>query len=498
MATAAPGPNPLPRRALWLRVVLGLLGLLGVTIGTLAWVLASAPGASPDDDYHMASVWCPPPLESSGCVVVIVEDGTPHVEVPDAVVNASTCYRFQPNISAGCTTGLSPTHPVFTTRIDNGGYPGGYYRFHHVFASGNMQLSVVVMRIANVGLGLAGVVAAALLAAPTMRRNIAIAAVVAWVPMGSYLIASNNPSSWAISGVFTFAAAGFAAIHARGWRMWALLGVAAYGVLLACTARADAAVYCTVVGAAIWLLAPWRKKQLPLLGAAVLAAIAGALTFFSTGQSDVLTVSIDRPAMGPNQLLFNNIIELPDYLAGFYGLHFGPGWFDVRLYSTTTMIMIMLAGAVLTRCLGDMYLRKALAMSMVGGVMLGLPVYLMVNQGQMLVQNQPRYMLPLLAVFVLIGLTAKDGRLLALTRTQTALGVVLVSIAHSAALHAVIRRYVTGQDVVGFGLQHNTEWWWPWGPAPMDLWIIASIAFTLGLAALAYATYQRPHAKLPA
>ena len=106
MATAAPGPTPLPRRALWLRVVLGLLGLLGVTIGTLGWVLASAPGASPDDDYHMASVWCPPPLESSGCVVVIVEDGTPHVEVPDAVVNASTCYRFQPNISAGCTTGM--------------------------------------------------------------------------------------------------------------------------------------------------------------------------------------------------------------------------------------------------------------------------------------------------------------------------------------------------------------------------------------------------------
>lgn len=491
MATALAGPNRMPGRGGFaVRLTLAVLSILGICLAGVAWAFASAPGGSPDDDYHLTSTWCPPPIQDSGCPWTDVEQPT-RVEVPDPIGRAASCYRFHPDISAGCILDWKSENTVLTSRYDSGDYPGGFYRFAHRLVTDDINASIVTMRVVNVLLGIAGVVAVVALARPVLRRNIVLAAGLAWVPMGSYLMASNNPSSWAISGVFIYAAAILAAADARDWRRWGLIAVAAYGALLACTARADAGIFLIVVSLAAWLLTPVTRRQLPVLAATLLAAIAGWLTFTSTGQQDVLSVRNAEQSLGFNQLLFNNIVELPDYLSGFYGLHWGPGWFDVRLYSLTTIPMIMLAGAVLMRGVSGIFARKALAMSVVGGAMMVIPVYLMVKQGLPLLSNQPRYLLPLLAVFLLLGLTGRNGRTLLISRAQTVLGVLIVCLAHSAALHATIRRYVTGQDVVGFGLDFDTEWWWTFGPQPMQVWLFGSVAFAIAAAALAWLTYRR-------
>jgi hypothetical protein len=74
---------------------------------------------------------------------------------------------------------------------------------------------------------------------------------------------------------------------------------------------------------------------------------------------------------------------------------------------------------------------------------------------------QPRYLLPLLPVLVGTALTTPRGmRPVELKQAQVAALGTAVVVAHAAALHANIRRYVTGVDVDGFDLSADVEWWW--------------------------------------
>ena len=54
-----------------------------------------------------------------------------------------------------------------------------------------------------------------------------------------------------------------------------------------------------------------------------------------------------------------------------------------------------------------------------------------------------------------------------------------LSISHAFALHAVMRRYITGTDVVSWNLNRKAEWWWEPLPSPMITWFIAVVAYSL-------------------
>ncbi len=111
--------------------------------------LVVAPGSSPDDDYHLASIWCPPPVQTSGCAWTQANDGSAEaVSVPFRVAWPA-CFAFHPAESAMCTDALTPGM-TWTPRFDRGGYPGPYYHVMHVFTSDHVGQSVVVMRLFNV------------------------------------------------------------------------------------------------------------------------------------------------------------------------------------------------------------------------------------------------------------------------------------------------------------------------------------------------------------
>ena len=46
--------SPRPR----VRAVAAVLAPLAILLALLSWGLSSPPGSSPDDDYHLASIWC--------------------------------------------------------------------------------------------------------------------------------------------------------------------------------------------------------------------------------------------------------------------------------------------------------------------------------------------------------------------------------------------------------------------------------------------------------
>ena len=101
-----------------------------------------------------------------------------------------------------------------------------------------------------------------------------------------------------------------------------------------------------------------------------------------------------------------NIRYLPEYFAGFIGLNSGPGWRDTPLPGYTTILGLLVLGAVLFYGARTMSLRKALAAFMVFGAMAGIPLLIATPTAfPNLGGYHSRYALPLLGTWLLIWLS---------------------------------------------------------------------------------------------
>lgn len=135
-------------------------------VSGFSWVVASAPGSSPDDDYHLVSMWCPRPVTES-CATKVVE-GQLRVGVPAALPGA-TCSSFHVDISQAMCNRYSDKRISYSLRYDDGNYPYGYYHFHHMFKPLGVQGLVIASRTANMVIALALLGSIGLLAPPKLR-----------------------------------------------------------------------------------------------------------------------------------------------------------------------------------------------------------------------------------------------------------------------------------------------------------------------------------------
>ncbi len=471
----------------WVRRLLAVVGMLGVFLGFLAWAVSSPAGSSPDEDYHMGSIWCPSPVGKSGCVYNVDDPKGPSVAVPETVFGASACTAFDPTLTGACVDQLSDDKLVSGYRFDDGAYPFGYYQFQHLFVGHDVERSVFGMRVANIVIGLGAITLVWVFSSAAMRRNGLVAALVAWVPMGIYYIASINPSSWAITGLFIYTLALLSASMSEGWRRWVLLVLATVGVVLAVTSRGDSAFYVFVVSVAIWMIIPLGKKRAPEVILSVTASLVGLAVLLSTGQADNLTSSADWPVaenMGMVHVFLANVLSIPEFAANFWGLAWGPGWLDTPILGWTSLTMLFVAGGVFFIGAKQMYPRKVLASLVALGGLLGIPaVSMTLRHVQPLSLYQARYMLPLLAVFFLIWLLRRDGGTFFPNGPRLWLVVSLASVANFFGLRQLMLRYTVGIDanplnglVKFFGVE-----WWPWSIAPEVVLWGGSIAFAVGI-----------------
>ena len=113
-------------------------------VALAGWAVASPPGSSPDEDYHLVSAWCALGTREGFC-----EPGSsPTTRVVPLDLLRAPCYAFQPTESGNC-----PADPGETIDTDRGNfvgyYPNGFYTFMGLFASSSLAGSVIVMRLAN-------------------------------------------------------------------------------------------------------------------------------------------------------------------------------------------------------------------------------------------------------------------------------------------------------------------------------------------------------------
>lgn len=466
--------------------------MLGAFLAIVAWATASPAGSSPDEDFHLASIWCPAPLDGR-CETRPGPDGWTEAEAPVQVISSAVCFAFQNATSAACADGLADAGTAWTSRLDDGQYPGGFYRVMHVLVGDDVGASVVTMRIANGILAIGVFAAIALLSTAQVRRVLAYGYLVVSVPMIIYLVASVNPSGWSITGVAGAWAGmhGFVTQTVRRKRI-ALAVLAVFSAVLAATSRGDAGAYLGVIAAAtVAMHFGTFRARLRELALPALVAVIGIIGFLAAGQSAALTGGMEaHQTPGDRALLLRNVIALPSFLLGAQTESLN--WLDTPVPALTWVPIVLVAGALMLHGLGVLTWPKGIALLGLVGVFVVLPLLLFQVSGVAVGSYvQARYTVPLVPVILAAALwDPVRGRVERLSTTQTAVAFGALTVGHSAVLHVQIRRFVTGLDVGGLNLNYAVEWW-DSPVSPMATWLLGSLGFAL-LAASLFAV-RRPH-----
>lgn len=470
-----------------------------------AWAFASPVGAGPDDDYHLVSTWC----ALGGSDVCLPGPDSAQRDVP-VVFREVTCFVQVEERSAACQDdpGLEFTDDRFVTKRGNfaGEYPQVFYSTMRIFAGDNIESSALTMRVFNAFLFVALATALSVLL-PAHRRNTLLWGwLVTLVPLGLFLIPSNNPSGWAITGVGTAFLGLLGWFETSGRRQWALGALYLVGVVMAAGARGDAAVYAVGATVVAVILTITRQREwlirgaLPAIGVIVLLSLfltssqAGVgADGFSGGGLEIETGPgvIDKPLEGTALFAFN-LLQLPFLWTGAWGT-WPLGWFDTTLPAIVPWSAAAAFVAVAFAGLGRLDWRKAISTAGVLAVLTALPVYVLTVGGDRVgTQLQPRYLLPLIVLFSLVLASVPRGRAsLRFTRIQTFTILGALALANFVALQVNIRRYVTGADQQGPNLDAGAEWWWDGAiVGPTSVWLLGAAAFA-GLLAVLWPELRR-------
>lgn len=436
------------RRWAWVWISLAFL------ITTLGWGLASPIGSAPDDDYHLASIWCGLGEREGVCIDPRVSPAT--LLVPTPVVQSEDCYAFKPDVPANCQEPvLSSTDLVGTQHINqiDGLYPGAYYQVMSLLVGPDVGHSVLVMRLVNALIATLLLAAVLRLLPAGLAAAGTLAVVVTFVPLGLSLVASTNPSSWSIIGLGTFWAFTLAFLQRpsvqdrRGILIASAMVVSA---MLAIAARVDSAAYVALTAVIVVTLAGWRAAvHRPWrLGLVAVLALVGVATYLNRGQAltgGEQTLGTTDAGAG---LLLTNLAYFPVLVQGVVG-GWNLSWNDVLMPPLVPIVGVLVLGALAYRGLLQTWPRKLWAAGLSLIALVAVPVAYLQSQrlgvGEVV---QPRYLLPLLTVLVgVLALGPRLGRPLSMPRVPGIVLALALSISSTLGYWAYTHRFVAGNGV---------------------------------------------------
>jgi len=485
------------------RTVAAVLAPVLFLVALLGWALASPVGASPDDDFHLASIWCQ--TERDG----ICEDSGDEATrlIPSDIVQ-STCFAFRSDVSASCQgDGMSSMvgDPLVESSRGNFEdlYPPVFYWVMSLFSGQSLVTGVLVMRAVNALLFVALLSAVVVCAPRWLRVPAVVGAVATAVPLGMFLVPSINPSSWALLSASTFWVALLGLAFTRGRRALVLGALAVLAAVIGAGARADALFFLVIAALAVGALSFRRRgARWWVYAVGAVAVLVAGLLFLTASQGGQVATGLPNDVAAQRSLgdlLKTNAIGVPRLWVGMFG-EWGLGWLDTPLPATTWVAVCAVVAGLAFWGLSRTDARKTLVVAGALFALWAVPLVLLVQTHALVGEHvQPRYILPLgilLVGFSLLparGLVPRPGvvQLVALAGALT--------VANAGALHANIQRYVTGNEQQTLSLGFRAEWWWAAPvPGPQATWLIGSVAFAGALAALAYLWHTAsPVAALP-
>lgn len=465
-----------------LRWVVFVVALMAVGA---SWSLSSPPGSSPDDTFHVPSIWCSATADDSLCTDLGPSpdrDGYRDVKVPVVIGEEMTCFRYNYFESAGCQP--KPSDERVAAQANDDLYPRGYYWLMGPFASENVAQSVAVIRLVNWIVCFALLIGSIVLATPTIRRMATIAVVATSVPLAVFLFASTNPSGIVVAAVPSIWI-GFSSglRHAEPWRRNASFALGSLATVFAMLTRSDAGIYVVIALATVVVAVPStvsKRVRRRLLGSVGALAFTGLVVAAVTRYPGAgITVGMrqadfDRTLSG---VLFENLGSVSLLWSGAFGDQ-PIGWLDTPMPWMTRFIMTAVFMLLVVTSIMRSSSEARRPVYIILAALFVIPMYLLALDKSFVSEAfQARYLLPILPVLVMCSLVTVAEQNALPSRRTLLTGASFIALAHALALHANIRRYVTGIEVYGFDLDHNREWWWGWGPSAVQVWAIGSIAF---------------------
>lgn len=391
-----------------------LVYLLAFWVVLVGWAMASPVGSAPDDDYHLASIWCAEGVAENACSDEGVDAQS--LAVPAGVADAHLCYAFSPEVSGRCAAdvlGSDAWQP--TARVNEKAelYPGGFYSAMHLFVGPDVARSVTVMRIVNATLAVAALAWVIGLAGGAARRMVAVATAVVWIPLGLSILGSTNPSSWTFTGLMLLTASALLLLREtwRTRRWWLAAAGAVMGAFMAVSSRLDASMYVGVIVVVVGVLAGIGALRRNWQASVLLVALAawGALTFLlapTPGGGPGGTMGQAEQGIG---LLLSNISYVGIYIQGVVG-GWPLSWNDVNLPPSIPIIGTLALGAVIALGMRVMNPHKAWALGLSVAALIAVPLVFLQREGLGVGEVvQPRYIAPLLLLAVMIAMAGVDA-----------------------------------------------------------------------------------------
>jgi hypothetical protein len=460
------------------------VAIISSILAISSWAVSSPIGSSPDDDFHLPSIWCGQGVRDDLCETSSTAGS---YDIPFTTSSNSACFAFQKDVSAVCDYD-NTLASQFNVNLIRGLYPPGFYWVMSWMSSPDIPLSTISMRIMN-GIFTVLIMVVLLIALPRDHRRAPLLTIILTsIPLTIFLVASTNPSSWSYVGLLTLltALAGF--LSAKGAKSRISLGlIAALGFFMAVGSRADATPYAGLAIALAWILAGTvsRKSISQVLLTIALTTFIGIIYLLGGGAPSVLNGKglqlIQEGRVEPS--FFANLTRLPDLWAGVFGT-WGLGWLDTPMPAIVWFSSLGIFLAVVFSAVKLFDSRQAIAFSLAIVGLIFVPMYILMSNGLSVgEQVQPRYLLPLIVFVAFTALYRSKGvKGLSLSIGQLAIAGAGLAIANAVALHTNLRRYLTGLDERGINLDAGIEWWWDSFPvSPNFVFILGASSFALFL-----------------
>jgi hypothetical protein len=479
----------------WLPISFFLLGS--------TWAVTSPVASAPDDDYHLASIWC-----AQGDRDQVCQDTglvPQRFIVAAGAVNSAFCFATKPEVTGDCTSNeLNSTEMILTDRVNNIAqlYPGGYYRVMSVFVGSDVEKSVYLMRLFSVFV-VSALMAALIRFVPNgIRQATLVAIAVTFIPLGMFLVASTNPSGWAIAGTLYFFAFGLALLYRSSWRnpgTWVIAAALCISAIMAMSSRVDSAAFLSVVAVVVFALAGRRRiiGHIPASLFLVVLAVAGAVTYFMVTPIEA-SGELGTSEQNSN-LLWTNLIKFPNLVQGIVG-GWPLGWNDTVLPAFISVVGLLVIGAVSYAGLSHVWVNKVVSISITFVAFIGFPMVFMQTQGIAVGEVvQSRYLLPLFAVLItVVMIPARVKKPIQIQRFPAILIGCGLWISCSLAIWANAHRYssATADTSNGASNLFSVDIVWSYGP-PLIVTIIVGVIAGLVFVSGVFIGSSERHEKAP-
>jgi hypothetical protein len=468
-----------PKRIRWITV-----SIVSAIFALTSWAISSPVGSSPDDDFHLSSIWCGQGLRDGLC-----EEGNREgsYKIPFTAMANSVCFAGFQNVSGFCKQDNSLVeYPIINNNYNL--YPKLFYWTMSWFATEDVVSSTLLMRIVNSILSI-GLFSIVILSLPHHLRRIPILTLLLTsMPLGVFLVSSTNPSSWSYVGLTVLLTSFIGFLSETNTKSKTILGILSLlGFFMATGARADAAPYAALAILISWLVSKVNRKLFAINSLVSITILSLALYFFQSVGTATSIVSGGGLRLPPESSstpsIFDNLMRIPELWAGIFGT-WGLGWLDTPMPGIVWLTSIGITSAVVFSSIRWFDSRQTVAFGFSLLALVVVPFYvLMSNNLSVGEQVQPRYLLPLMAFLVAIASFRRDSNSgLKLSVGQLVTVGVGLALANSVSLHTNIRRYTTGVDLKGINLDTRIEWWWENTiVSPNFVWVLGSLSFAIAI-----------------